>query len=64
MMFVTLVTVRQAGRAQINLGGFTQFRLRFALGDNDDAGNDYLLYWSGEAAAGSRPELIVAYRTP
>ena len=53
-----------AALAQINKTGLTQFRLRFHKDDNDDNGNDYLNWHAGEAAAGSRPELIVIYDVP
>jgi len=32
-------------------GGLTQLRVWFQLDDNDDAGNDYLGYYAGEASA-------------
>ncbi len=51
-----------AGLAAINKTGTTQFRIQFALDDNDDRRNDYLGYYSGEAAAGDRPELVVTYQ--
>ena len=41
--------------------GSTQFRLRFKKDDNNDNGNDYLELYSGNAAASSRPKLIVSY---
>lgn len=53
-----------AGILHINLSGLTQFRLRFEKDDNDNQADDYLLYWSGEAAAGSQPELNLEYRVP
>jgi len=48
----------------VNLEGTTQFRLRFVTGDNDDAGRDYLSFYTGNASAGRRPELIVTYYVP
>jgi hypothetical protein len=48
----------------INLTGPTQFRLRFARDDNDDRSSDYLKFYSGNAAAGYRPTLIIEYQLP
>jgi len=49
----------------ISLTGSTQFRLRFAADDNDDAGADYLAFFSGNATvAGKRPVLQITYYTP
>lgn len=56
-----------AGFANINFGyinktGVTQFRLRFAIDDNNDKGDDYLKIYSGDS--GSPPELIIDYYVP
>jgi hypothetical protein len=49
----------------VNLTGHTQFRLRFALDDDDDLAADYLSFFTGEApAAADRPELIISYYVP
>ena len=48
----------------INRTGTTQFRLRFALDDNDDMSADYLKFFSGNAAATYRPILIIQYYVP
>lgn len=48
----------------INLSGVTQFRLRFALDDNNDNGADYLRFYSGNAFPTYRPQLIVLYEVP
>jgi len=45
----------------INLIGPTQFRLRFALDDNDDNGQDFLKFYSGDAGAADQPVLTVEY---
>jgi hypothetical protein len=46
----------------INLFGVTQFRLRYQLDDNDDLGNDYLKFFSGnQSSQGDRPQLLVEY---
>jgi Zn-dependent M28 family amino/carboxypeptidase len=51
-----------AGRLAINKTGKTQFRVYFTLDDNDDLGTDYMGFYSGEAASGNRPELVVTYQ--
>lgn len=49
----------------ISLAGNTQFRLRFQIQDNDDLGDDYLKFYSGEySSPASRPQLIVEYYVP
>jgi hypothetical protein len=50
------------GRNNINKIGRTQLRLRFATDDNDDLGNDYMGFYSGEAVDADRPQLIVTYQ--
>jgi len=53
------------GRSYINVMGTTQFRLRFAIDDNDDNTLDYLSFYSGEYdVINLRPTLIVEYYTP
>jgi hypothetical protein len=57
--------VSSAGNVFVNRTGATQFRLRFTLDDNNDHGADYMLFYSGNAAAAaSRPQLIVTYYVP
>ncbi len=48
----------------INKTGLTQFRLRFKLDDNNDNGADYLKFFSGNALAAYRPQLIIEYTVP
>ena len=48
----------------INTGGTTQFRLRFYRDDNNDSGADYFKFYSGNAPAGSQPQLIIEYQIP
>jgi hypothetical protein len=56
-------TLNAAGIAALNKTGTTQLRVSFNLGDNDDAGNDYLGYYSGEnGTAANRPQLVVTYQ--
>ena len=46
----------------INLNGITQFRLRFQLDDNNDLGNDYLRFYSGDYdKLADRPRLLIEY---
>ena len=53
------------GRAYVNKTGTTQFRLRFATGDNDDLAADYMKFYSGDTTtASARPTLIVEYYVP
>lgn len=48
----------------INLAGSTQFRLGFAIDDNDNLIADYMSFYSGNATAAIRPQLIVSYYVP
>jgi hypothetical protein len=48
----------------INRTGVTQLRLRFKIDDDDDAIADLLRFYSGDAAAPSRPVLVVEYYVP
>ena len=49
----------------INKTGFTQFRIRFALDDNNDNGNDYIAFFSGNYVITSyRPVLLIQYYVP
>jgi hypothetical protein len=48
----------------INLAGSTQFRLAFALDDNNNFVADYIMFYSGNALAAVRPQLIVSYYVP
>lgn len=57
-------TMPKTGFAYINRTGVTQVRLRFALDDNDDLGADYLRFYSGNAIASVRPQLIIEYYVP
>jgi hypothetical protein len=44
--------------------GLTQLRLRFTKDDNDDRGADFLKFYSGNAGASFRPQLIIQYYVP
>jgi len=57
-----------ANLGNVNLGfvnkyGITQFRLLFAIDDNDDMGDDFLKFFSSGSAAADQPQLIVTYST-
>jgi hypothetical protein len=55
-------SLNAAGIAALNKTGTTQLRIYFNLDDNDDTGNDYLGYYSGEnGTAANRPQLVVTY---
>ncbi len=46
----------------INTTGITQLRLEFQLDDNDDLGDDYWKFYSGNTdAQGDRPQLLIEY---
>ncbi|MGC1377205.1 MAG: ice-binding family protein [Anaerolineales bacterium] len=54
-----------AGNVSVNRTGATQFRLRFALDDNNNLSADYMRFYSGNASmAACRPQLIVTYYVP
>jgi carboxypeptidase T len=55
-------SLNAAGLAAISKTGTTQLRVWFNLDDNDDTGNDYLGYYSGEATSANRPQLVVTYQ--
>ncbi len=55
-------SLNAAGLAAVNKTGTTQLRVYFNLDDNNDNGNDYLGYYSGEATAANRPQLVVTYQ--
>jgi uncharacterized delta-60 repeat protein len=48
--------------ALIIKSGTIQFRLRFKLDDNNNRKADYIKFFSGNAAAGSRPKLVIYYK--
>jgi hypothetical protein len=49
----------------INRTGVTQFRLRFARGDNNNLVADYLKFYSGNSTTPSnRPLLVIHYDLP
>lgn len=48
----------------INREGYTQFRFRFRVDDNNDGSPDYFKFYSGLAEEKDRPVLLVRYRIP
>jgi hypothetical protein len=54
----------RTGIANIRKNLATQFKLHFTEDDNNDKGDDYLKFYSGNASAASRPKLIVEYYLP
>jgi hypothetical protein len=56
--------VNNTGKVYINRAGTTQFRLAFTTDDNNDNGADLMKFYSGNAGAGSRPQLIIQYYVP
>jgi hypothetical protein len=56
-------SLNAAGLAAIDKTGTTQLRVYFNLDDNDDNGNDYLGYYSGNSSSSAnRPQLVVSYQ--
>jgi alpha-tubulin suppressor-like RCC1 family protein len=56
--------LKNAAFPYINLTGFTQFRIRFQKDDDDDMSADYYEPYSGDAAFGNRPILVIRYYVP
>jgi hypothetical protein len=56
-------SLNASGLAAIDKAGTTQLRVWFNLDDNDDTGNDYIGYYSGDnTTAANRPQLVVTYQ--
>ena len=56
-------SLNASGLAAISKTGTTQLRIYFNLDDNDDTGNDYIGYYSGDnTTAANRPQLVVTYQ--
>jgi hypothetical protein len=56
--------LKPTAHAFINRTGVTQFRLSFQIYDDNDAIADFIRFYSGDAAAASRPVLVVEYVVP
>ena len=60
-----ILTLGTGNYGYINLTGITQFRLRFAVDDNDDLSADFMAFFSGDyGTASSRPTLTIDYYVP
>jgi hypothetical protein len=60
-----VTTLNSDANQWINLRGITQFRLAFQLDDNDDLGDDFLTFYSGDHnTLSERPHLVVKYYVP
>jgi len=58
-------TLNATANQFINLYGMTQFRLAFQLDDNDDLGDDFLTFYSGNYdSLSDRPHLVIKYYIP
>lgn len=58
-------TLNATGRNQISKTAATQFRLRFALDDNDNMKADYFTFYTGNRPPISdRPQLVITYSLP
>jgi Tol biopolymer transport system component len=57
-------TLDLAAFSSINRTGMTQFRLRFALDDNDDNDQDIIKFYSGDAGPADQPVLTIDYFLP
>jgi hypothetical protein len=52
-----------SGLAAVNKTGTTQLRAYFSSDDNNDNGNDFMGYYSGNnSTADNRPQLVVIYQ--
>jgi hypothetical protein len=59
------LSIAPVNHQYVNLGGTTQFRLRFQKDDDDDLVADYLKLFSGNyGGASARPTLIIEYTVP
>lgn len=56
--------LNNTGRLYINRTGTTQFRLSFTTDDDNDNGNDFMKFYSGNAGAANRPQLVIEYYVP
>ncbi len=55
--------INATGLSFVNKTGKTQMRVYFATDDNDDLGDDYIGWYSGEnATSANQPELVIEYQ--
>jgi hypothetical protein len=52
------------GKLYVNRTGTTQLRLYFSVDDNNNNFADFIHFYSGNAAAGDRPKLLITYYVP
>jgi hypothetical protein len=52
------------GKLYVNRTGTTQLRLYFSVDDNNNNIADFMRFYSGNAAAGNRPKLLISYYLP
>ena len=52
------------GNLYINRTGTSQLRLYFSVDDNNNNIADFIRFFSGNAAAGDRPKLLITYYVP
>jgi hypothetical protein len=52
------------GKLYVNRIGVTQLRLYFSVDDNNNNIADFIRFYSGNAAPGDRPKLMVSYYSP
>src|SRR5262249_47339352 len=56
-------SLNAAGLAAISKTGTTQLRVYFSLDDDDDTGNDFIGWYSGDnSTPANRPQLVVTYQ--
>ncbi len=60
------VPLTAGGRAFMNKGGITQFKIHFALDDNNNLLSDQITFASGDFGTGqpARPRLLITYLAP
>ncbi len=61
---ITLTNAKAYIHKLSTLSGLTQIRLRFNLDDNNNTAANFLSLYSGNAPAGSRPQLVIQYYLP
>jgi hypothetical protein len=52
------------GKLYVNRTGVSQLRLYFSVDDNNNNIADFIRFFSGNAAAGDRPKLLITYTIP
>jgi predicted outer membrane repeat protein len=57
-------TLNATGKSDINKTSLTQLRLYFATPTNNNSSANYMSFFSGNAAAGNQPLLVITYSLP